>query len=415
VSLGPSAIPASGSSPSRKDDGTLPRLLYIGDVPVSSTYGGATLLFRLLQNYPADRLVVCAPVAGMESPLAGVRYVAFDARWPGLFRTRLSTAYCAWISWRLSSVPNWSRELVREFRPAAVLTISQTSGWILAWQLALREDLPLFMLAHDDHVFYRHLPSSLQPWAQRSFGEAYRYSSSRFCISESMAMQYNQRYGVPADTLLPTRDPQNPVFGEPAPQTLVAKRALTFAFAGSIYGDAGVRQLADFAAAAAGIGHRLIVYSPQHSQLREMTAGAPGLHSRPPVASAELAARLREEADCLLVTGSFDPAHRDQVSTLFPSKVADYSAIGLPLLAWAPAYASIADFSNSHTGCMELVTDPDPSALAPAMTRLASMPNLRTGLANAILRLGMEMFSPDAAWRKFSSCLRGAAAGGDAR
>src|SRR5207253_10669972 len=35
-----------------------PRLVYIGDVPVESTYHGSLLLHRLLQIYPPDKLGV---------------------------------------------------------------------------------------------------------------------------------------------------------------------------------------------------------------------------------------------------------------------------------------------------------------------------------------------------------------------
>jgi glycosyltransferase involved in cell wall biosynthesis len=385
---------------------TLPRLLYIGDVPVSNSFAGATLLYRLLTNYPPDRLTVCAPIIDMAAPLKGVRYVGIDARWPRLFRTRLSALYCAWISWRLNAVPRWSLDLVREFRPHAVLTISQTSGWILAWRIAQRANLPLFMLAHDDHVYFRHLPRSMWPWAQRRFADAYRHSARRFCISEFMAKEYQQRFGVPAETLLPSRDPMNPVFKDPAPQTYSAKTALTFAFAGSIHGNSGLRQLLDFGRVAAANGHTLIVYSPQHEQLSRFAAGAAGLDIRPPISSAKLAENLREEADCLLVTGSFDSDLCDEVSALFPSKVADYSAIGLPLIAWAPKYASIARFIRGHGHVAELVTDADPQTLAPALLRLAASPQLRQSLARSIIDVGLREFSPESAWDKFSGHLR---------
>ena len=36
----------------------LPRLLYVGDVPVEASYHGSALLHRLLVNYPPDRLSV---------------------------------------------------------------------------------------------------------------------------------------------------------------------------------------------------------------------------------------------------------------------------------------------------------------------------------------------------------------------
>ena len=36
----------------------LPRLLYLGDVPVEASYHGSALLYRLLQAYPAERLTI---------------------------------------------------------------------------------------------------------------------------------------------------------------------------------------------------------------------------------------------------------------------------------------------------------------------------------------------------------------------
>lgn len=382
----------------------LPRLLYVGDVPVSNTFGGATFLYRLLQRYPPDKLLVCAPIVGMEAPLPGVRYVGIDARWPRLLHTRFGSLYCAWITWRLNSIPRWSLDLTREFRPEAVLTISQTGRWLLAWRLAQREGLPLYMFVHDDHVFYRYLPQWLWPWAQRCFGEAYRYATGRFCISASMADLYERRYGVPGNVVYPTRDPKNPVFLEPAGQTLNAKTALTFAFAGSLYGEPSLRQILAFARAAADQGHRLVVYSPQHESLRQLAAGAPGVDIRSPVPN--LIERLHDEADCLLVIGSFEPNNADVVNTQFPSKMADYSAAGLPLFVWAPPDTAIARFVQKHSGVAESVTDPDPKALAPAIERLATADH-RYRLAKAVIDVGAQSFSPEAGWESFARALLG--------
>ncbi len=386
---------------------TLPRLLYIGDVPVANTFAGAIYLYRLLQNYPADKLLVYAPIDGMDQPLPGVRYVAADARWPRLLHSRFAALYCAWLTWRLNSVPRWALDLVKEFRPQAVLTISQTGGWLLAWRLAEREGLPLFMLAHDDHVFYRHLPRWLQAWAQRRFAQAYRFSTGRFCISDSMTEAYQRRYGVRGSVLRPSRSPQDPVFSEPAGQTLATKSALTFVYAGSIHGEPSLRQIVEFGRAAGSLGHRLLVYSPQHESLRALAAGVTGLEIREPVA--DLTGRLREEADCLLVVGSFDAALADVVNTQFPSKVADYSAVGVPLLVWAPPHSSIALFVREHSGSAELVTDADPKALVPAIARLAGSPDHRFRLAKAILEVGQREFAPDAAWKSLAGSLLGAA------
>jgi glycosyltransferase involved in cell wall biosynthesis len=264
------------------------------------------------------------------------------------------------------------------------------------------------LIAHDDGAYATYLPARFQPWAERNFAAAYRAASSRFCISPAMAEIYEQRYGQRGRVMYPTRDPTNPVFGQPAPRILVAKQALTFAYAGSIYGEPSLRQILAFAQVARGRGHRLLVYSPQHMELTTLAGADRGLLDvRPPLPSAELLRRLRDEADCLVVTSSFDPREGAAVSTLFPSKVADYSAAGLPLLAWAPLHASIARFVRENAGAAELVTEPDAAAVGPIMDRLASSPEHRRRLAENLIALARRCFSPEAAWDMFSAALRG--------
>ena len=57
-------------------EAALPRLAYIGDVPVESSYHGSALLYRLLQRYPPDRLSVIENrnSSRADRRLPGVRY-----------------------------------------------------------------------------------------------------------------------------------------------------------------------------------------------------------------------------------------------------------------------------------------------------------------------------------------------------
>ena len=56
---------------------SLPRLLYIGDVPVEASYHGSALLYRLLEDYPKERLKIVEAGVQLSRPerrLAGVAY-----------------------------------------------------------------------------------------------------------------------------------------------------------------------------------------------------------------------------------------------------------------------------------------------------------------------------------------------------
>src|ERR1051326_2228546 len=80
----------------------LPRLVYIGDVPIESTYHGSAVLYRLLANYPADRLLVIEGDVSLPSQvefrLRGVRYARLSVAHRRLLWTPLHRAYASWLT-----------------------------------------------------------------------------------------------------------------------------------------------------------------------------------------------------------------------------------------------------------------------------------------------------------------------------
>ena len=71
-----------------KDMRSLPRLCYIGDVPVESSYHGSVQLYRLLQKYPAQNLVAVEQSLQRSMPdrrLANVRYEELRTEYDAFF------------------------------------------------------------------------------------------------------------------------------------------------------------------------------------------------------------------------------------------------------------------------------------------------------------------------------------------
>lgn len=377
----------------------LPKLIFFGDVPVANTSAGSSFLFRLLGWYPHERLTVWAPSGGKEKELPGVSYIHTDARFPRLLRSRLGPFYCVWITWRLVGIPRWVSAAATAFGAEAILTIAHAGAWGGAWKLAKRMEIPLLMLAHDDHAYSNYLPSQFRDRAERRFASAYRAAAARFCISPAMAEAYEARYGVSAAVIYPTRDPAAPVYETVSPRSLERGRPLTICYSGSVYGEADARHLAGFAEAVAGRGHRILIISPQHQQV----AGAVRRESdriltRPPIAAHSMHSTLRAEVDCFLVTASFEESKASAMSTLFPSKLADYSAVGAPVLVWAPEYSSIARFVRENPDTAELVTSPSVEVAADAVVRLHESPARRRLLAQRVIEVGARDFSAEAAW-----------------
>jgi hypothetical protein len=385
--------------------GALPRLLYIGDVAVADTLAGEALLFRLLQFYPADRLaVVCNVRPGMPS-LPAVAYHHWGPAFPGLLHTRFADEYVLWHTWRYYQVPSAIRSLAARFKPDAILSISHVSAWLAAWQLAASMRVPLHLIAHDDFVYSSRIPPWSRGWAARKFGEAYRSAAGRFCISDTMREIYRARFGADATVIYPTyKGHVEP--GELSPRVAVPRDSLTFAYGGSINSAHDMEQVLAFARVVAARGHRLLAFTPQHALLSQRAAEtATVIDVLAPVHSDELVARLRREADCLFLPQSMAERDRPWVATAFPSKWADYSTIGLPLLVWAPPESSSARFIGDHPGCAELVTSAEPEQLVPALERLERGAPYRLELARLLAAAGRSAFSPQAAWTAFTNVL----------
>lgn len=388
------------------DPAQLPRLLYIGDVSVADTMAGEALLFRLLQFYPPGKLALICGVRRDMPMLPGVQYHHWGPAFPRLLYSRVAEEYILWRAWRYYEVPAAIARIATLFKPEAILTISHVSGWLAAWQLAEQRRIPFHVIAHDDFVYSSRFPKWSRAWAERKFGEAYRAAASRFCISDTMADTYQQRFGAAGSVIYPTfkdigETPAiNPQSGQP----------LTFGYGGSLNSASDIDQIVAFARVAGGRGHRVMAYTPQHQLLSERSAAAGvSLDARAPIHSDELKRRFREEADCLLLPQSLEPRDLPLVSTAFPSKWADYATLGLPVLVWAPPQSSSARFVSEHPGSAALVTGSNPGELAPIIERMERDPRYRRDLAERLLETGRTVFSPQAAWQTFRRAITGTA------
>ena len=121
------------------------------------------------------------------------------------------------------------------------------------------------------------------------------------------------------------------------------------------------------------------------------------------LSSSELMTRLREEADALFVPMSFDPRDCVNMQMAFPSKLADCTAVGLPLVIYGPSYCSAVVWARDNPGVAEVVEREDD--LLPAIDRLAGNSDLRLALAKRALEVGREYFSHDRVQQVFNQSL----------
>jgi glycosyltransferase involved in cell wall biosynthesis len=388
-----------------------PRLLYVGDVPVEASYHGSALLHRLLSDYPSDKLTILE--TGVESEpkrrLRGVNYISHAIGKPRWLNTRLHPYALVWFT---RAGERHAPKISHSLNGAgfeSVLTVAHGFGWLAAARIARERNAPLHLIVHDDWPRVADIAPAFRGWLDRRFANVYRQAQSRLCVSPAMSRFYCEHYGKPAEVIYPGRALNCPEFEGPPPHLARNDKPFTIAFAGTINSKGYIHALIALRNALKSVGGRLLIFGPLTQEtarqvgLRDPNTDVCGLLS-----SDQLLTRLREEADALFVPMSFDEPDRANMEMAFPSKLADYTATGLPLLIYGPTYCSAAVWAHENSGVAEIAETKQ--ALHAAIERLANDADRRVALGTRALSVGREYFTHDRAQAVFHKALSASSA-----
>ena len=371
-----------------------PRLLYVGDVPVESTYHGSALLHRLLVDYPGLTILETGTPSQVERRVPGANYISFpldQSRW---LKTRFHPYAVVWLTYRRSKIA----PALNGSDFDCILTVAHGFGWLAAANLARKRGVPLHLIVHDDWPRAAQVPAAFRNWFDKQFAKVYRQSQSRLCVSPAMQHAYEKRYGAAGDVLYPMRAANAPDFAEPPPRLGKNDHQFTVAFAGTINSPGYVSALTALHDVLARINARLLIFGPHRLDLPNITAC--GL-----LPSSELMNRLRNEADVLFVPVSFDATDRSNMEMSFPSKLTDYTAVGVPLLIYGPPYCSAVRWAKENRGVAEVANNE--TELAQAVQRLANDPRHRVELGRSALQTGKQYFAHHKVQEVFIRAIRG--------
>ena len=374
-------------------DAVLPRLLYIADVPVESSQHGSALLYRAFEKYPADRLriIETGDASVPARRLAGVAYAHLPIGRRRWLNTRLHGVYSAWLSWRAAGHFYRVAGSLSGFDVEAVATVGHGFGWLTAATIARRLQVPLHVIVHDDWPRASAIAAPFRSWLDRAFGNVYQRAASRLVVSPFMAEEYQRRYGAGATLMYPSRSHECPVFAA-KPSRQVTGGGMVIGYAGNA-GAEMVECLRVLARAIRGTASRLVLFGAFNENVqRLLLAESSAITFRGLVPYAEMIRGLRETADVLYVPMSFADSQRANTSILFPSKLTDYTATGLPLLIHGPSYASAVRWAQAEPGVAEIVDEPGDAPLLAALERLRQDAGLRERLAATAVAVGQRYF-----------------------
>ena len=369
-------------------------LLYVGDVPVEASYHGSALLHRLLSDYPHEKLTIIETATQSEPKrrLPNVKYTAHSIGNPRWLNTRFHPYAVAWYSKAGTRIGPRIAQSLNGFSVEGVLTVAHGFGWLAAASIARTRKVPLHLMVHDDWPRAADVAPAFRNWLDVRFGDVYRQAHSRLCVSPAMSKFYEGLYCKPANVIYPSRASDCPEFEEPPEHLSRNDKPFTVAFAGTINSEGYTRALLALQTTLKPLNGRLLIFGPLTSDAAQQV-GLDDPHTQVCglLSANDLMSRLRDEADALFVPMSFDESDRTNMEMAFPSKLADCTATGLPLLIYGPRYCSAVTWACENPGVAEVVEAE--AQLVEAVNRLAHDPAHRVSLGQRALDVGREYFT----------------------
>jgi hypothetical protein len=397
---------------------TPPKLLVLYDDSVNRTGTNPLILYRLLRDYPPDLLRIVSHPSDTDDDalrLPNVEYHAFTLgkiwfeRFP--FNNRFLRPF--WphhLARKAQRSASRVLELLGDFRPEAVVSVASGYLWFTADAIGQRTDIPVHLFLHEDWPYHvtknrKGVSWKCAQWlARRMIQPVFQRATSRFSVSPGMAEELARTYKVDSEIMYPNR-------GGDSPTPVVRVRAdrsspLVIAHCGYVQLPGNAALLRDIAAIARLAGGHLDMYT------RHSDAALAGFGLVPPVVrrvgffpATEMADRISTTAQVLFLSASFDPADRLHEATLFPSKLADYTAVGLPIVIWGPGYSSAARWASANAGAALLFTERDPRPVGDAILRVAADSELARARATVSVAAGIKYFELGVAKNQFFGAL----------
>ena len=376
-----------------------------GAVP-ETRFAGSLLLYRLLQEYPAERLYAVGPQTHPSSELLRCRYEYLSPA-PS---ARLNLTRLAGLKRSLESIGLAGRipmprveAAIGDFSPEVVVSVMERHDYMdAAYRLCRQRDLPLVLIVHDRLESFELVYPPFRAAQRAANARIYRFAAERMCVSAEMVESLQSVYGARGRVMYPNRsDSLSP---RPASDSAVLKNppALTIGYAGSLsygYGER-LRELMPLVSAA---NVRLRIYS--HDTAAASIAGATHAGGFP---AAQLWQKIKAECDAVWLPYSHLEHYQPLYATHFPSKLTEYMALGMPVVITGPAHATGVKWGIAHSEATMTLPDADASAIATRLARLTADGDLRVRIAGNS-RGGDHDFDPIKIREQFVDVLRSAA------
>jgi hypothetical protein len=385
----------------------IPRVLFCTSEIPQSVNAGSMQLFRALQGYPGDHLMVLGVAPERGAQLLPCRYELLQ-----LLTYRLAcTRFRAWttglnaLNTLVEPQIGRSMRLAREFGPDLVVTVmDKLSYYKHAWALARHLGVPMMTITMDDPQTFE----VAHPWFEGGFvrflHRMYSDVTLSLGVSREMCDDLAARFGKPSTVFY--FGPPEGIQPRPPEDSgrLKSPPRLTLGYAGSL--SLGYRDgLLSILPALAATKTKLNLYTrDQHCLIEHPQIVNRGFH-----APDKLWPLVQAECDVVLQPYAFDGAMDRVYRTHFPTKLSEYCWAGMPILVTGPAFATGVGWAGRHPDAAQASTSPAPEVLGPVLERIRTDSGLRETMARGAATAAREEFDPVLIRQTFVHLLRLAA------
>jgi len=321
--------------------------------PVANTGGGSIVLYRHLKRLEKDGYKIVF-IHSIQNP-------------PSTSKTEFEEILIKRRKWypplrphtplltnvRISFYFKYLKKLIKPKPGDLILSTFGDYTNLLALKLSVRFKLPLFMIYHDDNLFNTYFNENLL--SKPAVKKIIRQTKHFFAVSEPMKDLLLQNGASSVSVLYPIPDGYT---GKKKAWTDTYTSDSSFYNSGAIFEDfhSGLIQNIANAAEKARINISLLgrlssTFKKRLEQFHSLRIGGRVEKTE------DLFKQLIIKADVLLVFYSFEPNKEQRLFHSFPSKFAEYSHLGIPILIIAPSYSAIGKWAIKNNWYSYLSTD----------------------------------------------------------
>lgn len=330
----------------------LPKILFIADEIPQSVNAGSIQFYRLFQHYPQERLMVFG-----REPLIGAKLLDCEyhtLKMPVLDRIRLSRFMpyltdLQSIGLALPQLPKRLKKIADGFKPDIVISLMQLLPfYYVAYHYSQERKIPFILFCHDDVEDFARPHQLFKKPLVKLNSKIYQSASKRICISPEMAEAWKVKYLAKGDFMYPTASENIRNRSIYNAEELVQKKTLTLGYAGSLaYGyREGINEIIDILERT---NTTLRIYRNIDKDITKSSAIEFAGYANTPE---ETWLKIIEECDAVILPYSQSKKFEKLYRTHFPSKLAEYVALQMPIIVCGPDYANGMKWSKTKNGIL---------------------------------------------------------------